>query len=116
MSRTKNTKKNLVSGLIYKIITIVMPFCTRTLILYILGEKYLGLSSLFTSILQVLNLAELGFSSAIIFNMYKPIADGDDETVCNLLNYYKKIYKVIGILILAVGLLLIPFLTIFIGI
>ena len=59
------------------------PFIIRTILIKSLGADYLGLNSLFTSILTVLNLAELGFSSAVVFNMYKPIAENDaDNGVC----------------------------------
>ena len=75
-----------------------------------LGAEYLGLGSLFTSVLQVLNLAELGFSSAIIYNMYKPVADKDTKTICALLNLYKKIYRVVGTVVLVIGLAIMPFL------
>ena len=109
--RTKNTKRNIVMGLINRITNILLPFFIRTAILYVLGAQYLGLNSLFTSLLQVLNLAELGFSSAIVFSMYKPIADNDIDTVCALLNYYKKVYCYIGIGILIVGLAIVPTIT-----
>ena len=109
-TRTKNTKRNIISGVGYRTVTVLLPFLTRTAILYLLGEQYVGLSSLFTSILQVLNLAELGFSSAIVYNMYKPVADGDDTTICALMNYYKHVYRVIGIIIFVSGIILLPFL------
>lgn len=107
-SRTKNTKRNLISGLGYQIVSIVLPFIVRTAILRIMGAQFSGLTNLFTSIFQVLNLAELGFSSAIIVNMYKPIADNDTEKVCALLNYYRKVYLLVGLFILVVGLILLP--------
>lgn len=109
--RTKNTKRNIVSGLINRIISILLPFLIRTAILYILGAQYMGLNSLFTSVLQVLNLAELGFSSAIVFSMYKPIAENDTEMICALMNYYKKVYSCIGTGILVVGLAIVPVIT-----
>lgn len=109
--RVKNTKRNIVSGLINRIISILLPFLIRTAILYILGAQYMGLNSLFTSVLQVLNLAELGFSSAIVFSMYKPIADNDTEMICALMNYYKKVYSCIGTGILVVGLAIVPVIT-----
>lgn len=109
-SRTKNTSRNIVWGIVNKLITLLFPFLIRTAILKILGSEYLGLSSLFTSILQVLNLAELGFSSAVVFSMYKPLADNDEATVCALMNLYRKVYTIIGICILSIGILLIPFL------
>ena len=109
--RTKNTKRNIISGLINRVMSIFLPFLIRTAILYILGAQYMGLNSLFTSVLHVLNLAELGFSSAIVFSMYKPIAENDTKTICALMNYYKKVYCYIGTGILVVGLVLVPFIT-----
>lgn len=88
---------------------IVLPFLMRTIILYQLGEQYLGLNSLFSSILQVLNLSELGFSSAIVYSLYKPIAENDTEGICALMAYYRKTYRKIGCFIGVVGLILAPF-------
>ena len=110
IERTRNAKRNVLFGLIYKVINILLPFIVRTAMMYTLGMEYLGLSSLFTSILTVLNLTELGVGSAIVYHMYKAIAEDDEETICALLNFYKKVYRVIGIIVLAVGLILIPFL------
>ena len=114
-NRIKNTKKNIIAGIINKFITLFFPFIIRTCILYYLSNEYLGLSSLFTSILQVLNLAELGFSSAIIYNMYEPISKGNYELAGAYLNYYRKVYLIIGSLILFFGLILLPFITFFIN-
>ncbi len=106
----KNARRNLVFGALEKIIVILCPFVTRTVFLYILGAEYLGLNSLFSSVLQVLNLSELGIGSAIIYSMYKPVAENDSDTVCALLNFYRKVYAVIGTVILVLGLCLLPFL------
>lgn len=114
MSRTKNTVRNIITGVFNKIIVIIFPFIIRTIIIKKLGTEYLGLSSLFTSILQVLNLTELGFSSAIVFSLYKPIANKDTKKICALMNFYKKVYRMIGLVILVVGLILLPFLENFI--
>ena len=114
INRTKNTIWNILWGVLNKIINIVLPFISRTVVIYILGSEYIGLSSLFTSILQVLNLAELGVSSAIVFSMYKPIAEDDDKTICALMNLYRKLYRIIGCIILAIGIMLMPFLDHFI--
>ncbi len=110
INRTKNSVNNFITGFIFKIIYMLMPFVIRTIIIYKLGMDYAGLSSLFTSILQVLSLSELGFSVAIAFAMYKPIVDDDKETICALLNFIRKIYYIIGVVLLVVGLLLMFFL------
>lgn len=109
-SRTKNTKRNIIFSYIDTIIMMVFSFVSKSLIVHVLGDQYLGLSGLFSSILQVLNMAELGFSSAIIFNMYKPLAEGDTERVCALLGYYRKIYRIVGCAVIAVGVCISPFL------
>ncbi len=89
---------------------IIMPFIIRSILIHRLGTDYAGLSSLFTSILRVLNVAELGFASAATFSLYKPIAEEDTDKVCALLLFYRKIYYSIGCIILLIGLALLPFL------
>ena len=110
MERRKNTIRNMIWGTLNKLLITLVPFITRTVIINILGTEYLGLNSLFSSVLQILNLTELGISSAIVFFMYKPIAQNDEKRICSLLNLYKKIYRIIGIIILILGLLILPFL------
>ena len=109
-ARTKNTLRNIAFGSINRIINIVLPFISRTVILYIMGTQYLGLSSLFSSILSFLSLAELGIGGAMVYSMYKPIAENDSVTVRALLNLYRKLYRIIGTVIMAIGVLLMPFL------
>ena len=108
--RTQNAKKTIQSGLLVKLLSTVVPFIMRTIIIYTLGNLYLGLGSLFSAILNTLNLAELGIGSAMVFSMYKPAAENDTKTICALLNVYKKIYLVIGTVVLIIGLGLLPFL------
>lgn len=107
-SRTKNTFYNTLLGWLNKIVNIFLVFVMRTVIIHILGAEYLGLDSLFTSILQMLNMTELGFSSAIVFSMYRPVAERDTVQICMLLAFYRKAYKVIGLVIGGIGLLLTP--------
>lgn len=111
IERTKNATRNIIWGIIEKIVTILMPFICRTVFIKVLGSEYLGLNSLFSSILQVLSISELGIGTAIVFSMYKPISEDDEYTLCALLNVYKKVYQVIGTIILLVGLAIIPILT-----
>lgn len=108
-NRTKNASRNIVFGVILKIYQILAPFLMRSFMVYTLGVQYLGLNGLFTSILQVLNLAELGVGSAMVFSMYRPIVDDDKNKICALMNLYKWYYRIIGIIILVVGLILMPF-------
>lgn len=109
IERTKNATKNIIFGTILKIYQIIIPFVMRTAMIYLLGVEYLGLNSLFTSVLQVLNLAELGIGTAMVFSMYKPIAEDDDIIICALMKLYKIYYRFIGIVIFISGLIICPF-------
>ncbi len=113
-SRTKNTIRNISAGLIGKVVGLVLPFIIRTIIIHRLGTDYAGLSSLFSSILQVLSVAELGFSSAIIFSLYKPVAENNEEEICQWLSLYRRIYLIVGTVILVAGCLVMPFLRLLI--
>ena len=109
INRTQNASRNIVFGVILKIYQLFVPFAMRTAMIYLLGVQYLGLNSLFTSVLQVLNLAELGVGSAMVYSMYKPIASDDTATICALMRLYKIYYRVIGLVILLLGIILLPF-------
>lgn len=109
IERTKNAARNIFFGAILKIYQILIPFLMRTAMIYLMGVQYLGLNSLFTSVLQVLNLAELGVGSAMVYSMYKPIAEDDELTICALMKLYRTYYRVIGLVIAVVGSALTPF-------
>ena len=110
LDRTRNATRNLIWGIMNKVIVLLLPFANRTILVYVLGASYLGLDSLFSAILQMLNIAELGFSSAIVFAMYKPIAEENYTQINALLQFYKKIYRIIGIIVFAIGILIVPML------
>lgn len=109
-NRSLNTLINIIFGLINKVANIIIPFIIRTIVIYVLGVKYIGLNTLFSSVLQVLNLAELGISSAVVYCMYKPMADENTNEICALLQLMRKIYRIIGTIVGIIGILIIPFL------
>lgn len=109
-SRTKNAGKGIFWGFAYRIVSIILPFVSRTIIIYYLGVEYTGLGGLFTSILSVLSLAELGIGHALVFGMYKPIAEKEISKINAYMGFYRKCYRIIGTIILFIGLLLLPFL------
>ena len=109
INRSLNEKRNVLFGIALKLYQILLPFAFRSVIVYALGVQYLGLNSLFTSVLQVLNLAELGIGSAMVFSMYRPIVDDDNPKICALIRLYKTYYNIIGLVILVVGLCLTPY-------
>ena len=110
IERTKNAVKNSFSGLIFRVVCLLFPFAIRTILIKKLGIEYAGLGSLFTSLLQVLSLSELGFSTVVAFAMYKPVAEDDKPLVCALLGMIRKVYYIVGAVILIVGLAITPFL------
>ena len=114
-SRTVNVIRNSFFGVVSRFGVLLLQFICRTIFIKILGEEYLGLNGLFTNILTILSFAELGLGNAIIYNMYKPIANKDNEEISKLLKLYRKCYNYIALFILVSGLLCIPFLKNLIG-
>lgn len=108
IERTRNASRNITFGIILKVYQIVCPFVIRTAMIYILGMEYVGLNSLFNSILQVLNLTELGVGTAMVYSMYKPIAEDDRDKICKLMHLYKVYYRIIGLIIAVVGIAITP--------
>ena len=108
IERTRNAVKGIAAGMLLKIVQMVLPFFMRTAMIYIMGVQYLGLNSLFASVLGVLNLAELGVSNAVVFSMYKPIAEDDEKTICALMKLYRNYYRIIGLVIASAGLIITP--------
>lgn len=106
--RSRNVGRNVVYGLLNRCVSLLLPFIVRTILIYRFGALYLGMNSLLASVFQVLNLAELGFGSAVVYSLYKPIAEGDTDTVCAYLGTYRKIYRIIGLVILGLGLAVLP--------
>lgn len=101
-------------GVSYQLLKIIFEFVYRTVFLLILSKEYLGLNGLFTNILSVLSLAELGIGTAIVYRMYKPIRENNIDQVAAIMDFYKKVYRIICLIVLGIGLLLMPFLKFFI--
>lgn len=113
--RVKNSIKNMFFGISSQLLSIIMAFITRTIFIYVLGSDYLGIEGLFSNILSMLSLANLGLESAIIFSLYKPLSENNEIEIKGYMTLYQKVYKFVGLFILISGLLLTPFLHFFIN-
>lgn len=109
-SRTKNSLLNMAASVGYQMLNLVLSFVSRTIFLQVLGVGYLGINGLFSDVLSMLNMAELGIGTAMTYSMYKPLAENDQETLAGLTQFYKKIYRIIAFTIAAIGVALVPFL------
>ncbi len=109
VSRKEKSLRNLRYGVIYQAIDVVLKFAMRTALVYTLGDAVVGLNGLFTEILSMLSLAEMGVGSAIIYSLYKPLAEHDTISVQRLMRLFQRAYRVIALGIAAVGLILMPF-------
>lgn len=109
-SRVLNSVRNILTGFLGQFITLITGFVSRTVFIQCLATEYLGVSGLFTNILSVLSLAELGIGTAINYALYKPLAENDEKEVSRYMNFYSKAYIAIGIIIFVIGIALLPFL------
>lgn len=114
-SRTQNTLRNLKIGMIMQILGYILSFVNRTVFIYVIGTTYLGVNSLFTNILTLLSFTEAGAESAFSSLLYKPLRDGDEETVNSIMKAFKRVFFIIGCIVAAVGLALTPALDFFIS-
>lgn len=112
--RVLNSLKNMSAAMLQYIIVILISFVARSIFIKTLGSEYLGLIGLFTNIISMLGVADLGVASAIVFSMYKPIAEKDKETIKSLMKFYKNCYRIIACIVLVLGLCIMPFLHRFI--
>ena len=115
LARTKNAFRNTAWGAIYRVIALIGPFIIKTIIIKRIGMEYSGLNTLFNSILTVLNLANLGFSSSLVYTMYEAVAKEDNQAICAMLNFFRKVYRIIGLVILGMGICVMPFLPQLVG-
>ena len=102
-------KRNVFVSLLFKVINLIFIFLIRYFLVNYLGIEYQGLISLFTTIVGFLSIADLGIGSAITSSMYKPILNNDKKTVSALFYLYKKIYYIIALIVLIVGIILLNF-------
>lgn len=114
-SRTEYSLLNIFAGIGGYFINTVIGFVCRMVFVKCLSEDYLGVNGLFTNILMMLSLAELGIGNAIVFALYKPLAEHDEEKIASLVNFYGKAYRIIGISVGIIGILLLPFLSVIIN-
>jgi O-antigen/teichoic acid export membrane protein len=113
-SRLKNSALNLATGLLGRLLTIILNFAVRTIFIHCLDEAYLSVNGLYSNILTVLSLAELGFGSAMVYHMYEPMAKKNYQKVAELLYFYKKAYFAVGMAIVGIGVCIIPFMDVII--
>lgn len=109
-SRTHYSILNITTGILGYVINTILGFICRMVFVRCLASDYLGINGLFTNILTMLSLAELGIGSAIVFALYKPLAENDKDKIASLVQFYGKAYRAIGLFIWIAGILLLPFL------
>lgn len=110
-SRSQNAAKNVIVGVVAQVITLVLSVVSRKIFVTFLSAEYLGINGLYSNILSVLALAELGLGNVTQYFLYKPVAQNNYNEITNLVRYFKKLYRIIALVILSLGLLLIPFLN-----
>ena len=101
---------NVTISIISRITLLIAALFVRRLLIQYIGNDVNGLNSLYSSIIGMLAVAELGVGSAIVFSMYKPIAAGEKRKIAALYGLYKRLYRIIGAVIFCTGLFVMPFL------
>ena len=111
-SRTEYSVRNTTVAFAAQTAAILMGFFTRVVFTHTLSEGYVGINGLFTDILNILSLSELGVGTAITYALYTPIARGDIQKQQILMRMFRTFYRITAGFVLTVGLCLIPFLDV----
>lgn len=110
ISRINKSIRNTILGVGGLICNLIATFISKSFFIRLLGVAYNGINGLFSNILQVLNLAELGFAATIALSLYKPLKEEDNVATAQLMNYFAKVYRVLAIIVAVAGCCCIPFL------
>ncbi|MCI8518782.1 MAG: oligosaccharide flippase family protein [Clostridia bacterium] len=114
-TRTKSSAKNAVVSLVYYFISNIFTFIMRTFLVNNIGIEYAGLNSLLVNLIGMLNIAELGLSTAVGYSLYKPIADKDYKKMNEILCLYKYLYRIIAVVIAVIGIVITIFINSFVN-
>lgn len=106
----RSKRLNVFGALFSSTSNILIAFFAQRIFLRILSVDYLGLNGLFSNIISMLAIFELGIGNAITFSLYKPLVKGDKPTIKTLMNFYKKAYRIIAAIVIVVGIGIAPFL------
>ncbi len=109
-SRTQNSARNAIWTLLARVVTLILGFVSRMIFLRFLTTEYLGINGLFSNILTMLSLAELGVGNAIQFSLYKPVKEGNTEKIKSLMRIYQSAYRWIAVFVVVAGVAILPFL------
>lgn len=115
-SRMANSAHNATAAFINKFVNLILSFASRRLFIDYIGIEFLGINGLFTEILGMLSLADLGFGTAMAYSFYKPIAENDKQKITELITFYRKVYNIIAAAVAVVGVALIPFLNVIVNV
>ncbi len=114
MGRTEYSARNSTVAVISRVSAILMGFIARVVFTHTLSSAYVGINGLFSDILNIMAVSELGAHTAVSFALYKPIASGDIEKQKTLMRIFRRFYYIVAGIILAGGLAVTPFLGILI--
>lgn len=113
--RTKKAITNMFMSFLNQFTSLILSFISRTIFIRVLGIELLGINGLFSDILGLLSMADLGFNTAMVYSFYKPIAENDNKKISALINFYKNIYRIIAISIAIIGIILTPFIDLIVN-
>ncbi len=114
MGRTEKSIKNIIFGFIAQAVSTALLFVSKSVMKYALGDDVIAINSLYKEVISFMSLTELGIGSAIVYDLYKPLAEGNKERVCQLITFFKKAYRIIAVAILGIGAIVCFFVPLFV--
>ena len=114
-SRTEKSTRTAVASFLNSTLGKVLAFVSKTAFINVFGREMLGLNGLFSNVISLLCLADLGFGTAMAYSYYKPIAENDTKKIAALNKFYSKVYLIIAAAVSVAGVAFVPFLDSFVN-
>lgn len=111
--RLKYIFKNSFYSMISQFALLILGFFSQRAMNLYIGKELVGMNGVISNVIAMLSVTELGVSTAIVFYLYSAIAQKDEDRIAALMNLYRKAYYIFAAVITGLGLILLPFIHLF---
>ncbi len=106
--RLKNAFRNSFFSILSQIVLIIVGFFSQRVMNLRMGEELVGMNGVFSNVIAILSVSELGISTAVVYHLYKALAEKDEGEIAALMNLYRKAYYIFAVAITALGIAVLP--------
>ncbi len=111
--RVQKALKNSFFSVLGQVILILVGFFSQRVMNLRMGAELVGMNGVISNVIAMLSVTELGVASAIVYHLYGALEREDPHEIATLMNFYRKAYYVFALIITVLGLIMMPFIHLF---